>query len=653
MSRDPYRYFRVEAAELHERLSQGLLDLEEEPRSERVLDLLRAAHTLKGAARVVGLDVAARASHTLEDQLAAWRDGDRMEGLQPLFGTLDEIAAELRRLPDAGGVIPPSTLETPTTAGPRELPTGAPGLKARPPAPRPAPRGDQLEELMDRALTVTARIVRSRRRLVTRDPVGQAPGTLAGTLKTDLAATVDDELEAAVRELGALRQAVEDLRLTPAAELLHFLRRAARDVAQAQGKRVVVEIRGKEARFDADLAAALRDPLLHAVTNAVTHGVAAGGQGRITISGQREGSMVVFRIVDDGPGLDLEALRRRARTAGVLGAEEGEDWPPEQVVQLAFRPGVSTVTAVDHLSGRGIGLDALRQSVVALQGDARFLLGEGPGTTLEIRVPFSTYAVPALHATACGRHVALPLHSVVELVRLSPEASHGEELVLKDRAVPLGSLRRALKLDVAAGEYTVAVVLRHGQQEVALAVDRVHETAELAVFPLPPWTGPVPAMSGIGRGHGGEAIPMLSVQHLVDALSATPGIDARHIEQRRLPVLVVDDSLTSRMLQQSILEAAGFEVETAASPAEGLLRLAHRRFGLLLVDIEMPGMDGFTFLERTRDTADPVPAMVISSRSGAEDRQRGLQAGASAYVVKGQFDQPRFLQLVGELIRCS
>ncbi|MCB1056428.1 MAG: response regulator [Acidobacteria bacterium] len=660
MSKDPYRYFRVEAAELHERLSQGLLDLEEEPRSERVLDLLRAAHTLKGAARVVGLETAAHLSHRLEDQLAAWRDGARDEGLEPLFNTLDGIAAELRELPEATDRPAAPTVPRPATG-----PQGTSGRKPEPPEPAPAPspapktpgkrrretQNGELEELIHRTLMISARVVRSRRRLAERHRTRgkRAPDAVSSHLAT----TVRDELDVAVRELGELRLAVEDLRLAPATDLLTFLRRAARDLARSQGKQVVVELDGHSARFDADLARALRDPLLHAVTNAVTHGIPAGGSGKITVHGRREGTMLIFQVADDGPGLDLEAIRRAAERAGVLRLGEGEDWGEERLAQLAFRPGVTTAGRVDEVAGRGIGLDALRQRVVAFQGDVRFLTGQAArGTTLEIRVPFSTYAVPAIHATACGRRIALPLHSLVEVVRLSEKTRLAEELVLEDRTVVLGSLRRALHLDVETGCYRFALVLRHGQQQVALAVDMIHETAELAVFPLPRWTGPAPAVSGIGRGSAGEAIPMLSVQHLVTALTSKPGLDARPVEAGQLPILVVDDSLTSRMLQQSILEAAGFEVETAATPAEGLLRVAQRSFGLLLVDIEMPGMDGFTFLERTRDAVDPAPAMLISSRDTRQDRERGRAAGASAYIVKGEFDQPHFLELVRGLIRC-
>lgn len=722
MAQDPYRYFRIEAAELHERLSQGLLDLEDDPRPEQVAGLLRTAHTLKGAARVVSLDVAAKLAHALEDQLAAWRDargtGDAADSskvsLQPLFRTVDEIGAELQR------VLAPS--EGPAVAAPGSVGTGAPdsefqvpvetvrgrvsgpvvskelssetsssgGLTAGGPVSRtpisrspvstqlPASRGPTakgpsskgpvssggtstwapapsvssspqlfgLEDLMHRTLAVTGRVARSQRTLEDL----QRPR--ASGVEDDPVAFVADELEGVVASLVEIRDGVEELSLVAAAELLNSLRRAARDIAQAQDKQITVRLIGREARFDAELASALRDILIHAVTNAVTHGVTTDERGHLTLSCQREGGLVVFRVADDGPGVNGAALLSSARAQGILAESEGDDWELEEIAQLAFQPGVTTAPGVDHLAGRGIGLDALRQRVESLQGEVRLLPGEPQGSVLEIRAPFSSYAVPALYARACERKFALPLHAVTEVRPLPERAATGTELMVDDVAIPLGAPKRALHLDVLAGEYRVAILLRHGMRRAALAVDRVEEVEELAVLPLPPWTGPAPAVAGIGRGHSGEPIPMLSVEHLITAIATSPGLDERVVDRRPMPVLVVDDSLTSRMLQQSILEAAGYRVETASSPAQGLLRMAKRSFGLLLVDVEMPGMDGFTFVTRTRAHEDPVPAILISSRSSPEDRRRGLEAGASHYVVKGEFDQEQFLKLVEGLILC-
>jgi two-component system chemotaxis sensor kinase CheA len=503
-----------------------------------------------------------------------------------------------------------------------------------------------LEDLMHRTLAITGRVARSQRILE-----GLRQQSAAG-LEEDPVALVADELEAVVTSLGEIRDGVEELSLVAAAELLNNLRRAARDIAQAQNKQITVRLLGREARFDAELAAALRDILLHAVTNAVTHGVTTKERGHLTISCQREGGLVVFRVADDGPGINAAALLSSARAQGVIDADEGDGWDLEEIAQLAFRPGVTTAPGVDHLAGRGIGLDALRQRVESLQGEVRLLPAEPTGSVLEIRAPFSSYAVPALYARACERRFALPLHAVIEVRPLPERAATGDQLMVDDEPIPLGAPRRALHLDVPTGEYPVAILLRHGLRRAALAVDRVEEVEELAVLPLPPWTGPAPAVAGIGRGRSGEPIPMLSVEHLIAAITDSPGLDERVVHRRPMPVLVVDDSLTSRMLQQSILEAAGYQVETASSPAQGLLRMAKRSFGLLLVDVEMPGMDGFTFVTRTRTHPDPVPAILISSRSSPEDRQRGLEAGASEYVVKGEFDQEHFLKLVEGLILC-
>lgn len=708
MARDRYKYFRIEARELLEGLARGILDLERAPADRAaVARLLRLAHTLKGAARVVQLPRLADLAHDAEDVLAPHRDDGAppvpREAIDALLRMVDGMSAGLAAIdaPAAPAGVPPAGPGAPATVPVRAdgaaaaAPSPAEGAPAAaPPAAHQSLRVElpEMDALLASALEASVQAAALRRGLGELDHVREVTRALSDQLTTRprdgegappaarlraLVAELGRALDAAqrglaaradrtAREIGQVRGAVEQLRLVPARAVFGALERAVRDAARAVGREVAFEGSGGGVRVDAHLLTPVRDALLHAVRNAVAHGIEPAAErarrgkasaGRVRVEVERRGSKLVFRCRDDGRGVDAGAVRAAAVRKGLLAAAEAAALEGEALSQLLLGGGISTSAAVSAVAGRGVGLDVVRDAAARLGGAATLSWEAGRGTTLELVVPLSLSAIRALHVEAGGAIVALPLEAVEQSLHLRADrlARRPDGAgVSHDGAVlpflPLGSVLRRDAPAAPARQAFSAVVLRAGGARLVVGADRLLGTSEIVVHPVPEHAAADPVVLGAALDGEGRPRLVLDPAGLLAAARAAAPVEAAR--RPRLPVLVVDDSLTTRMLQQSILESAGYEVELAVSAEDGLERARRRPFGLFLVDVEMPGMDGFEFVRTTR--ADPAlavtPAILVTSRSAPEDRQRGLEAGAAGYVVKSDFDQQRLLARIEELV---
>jgi two-component system chemotaxis sensor kinase CheA len=320
--------------------------------------------------------------------------------------------------------------------------------------------------------------------------------------------------------------------------------------------------------------------------------------------------------------------------------------------------GISTSAAVTQIAGRGIGLDVVREAAAQLRGEVSIRTDKGLGTTLEIVVPISLAAVDALIVEAGGRTVAIPLDAVKRTLRVAVDdvvqSAQGASIVFDGRVIPFAPLERALRrvsqTRDAARSWS-AVVIEGANALVAVGVEHLRGTRNLILRPLPDCTPSDSIVAGASLDAEGHPQLVLDPQGLVEHIGrAGPALAA--MPAPRAPILIIDDSLTTRMLEQSILESAGYEVDLAISGEDAIERARNHRYALFLVDVEMPGMDGFAFIERMR--GDPllrdIPAVLVTSRASPEDRQRGLSVGARAYIVKGEFDQAELLEQIRQLV---
>jgi two-component system chemotaxis sensor kinase CheA len=688
---DLYRYFRIEARELVDELASGLVGLSQGGSTADLVGLvLRHAHTLKGAARVVSQAGIADRAHALEELLEPYRGSTDLVADEPLLqmqALVDEISAEVETL-DAGGE---PTLRPPTQEAERP---GRPSQNVPPGESTPAAADEHLHEPTARAslieidailggvLETRAQLSMMRQKLQSiqgfraqlhADPAPGPNGRLDKITSLELAA---DELYRSLsgctdrmdRDLRGVHDGAERLRLIPVESIIPDLQRSVRDVAAAQGKRVSLDVVGSRIALDAPVLAVAQTALRQIVRNAVAHGletpherVAAGKQaiGQIRVAVTHSTGGIVFSCTDDGRGIDLSAVRVQLARGGVTDVSALDD---AGVLELLMAGGVSTASTVSEISGRGIGLDIVRDAARQLGGRVTISTRFGAGTTIDLRTPPSLTAQNVILADA-GDVVAVPMDAVQATARISADdittGARGQAVIHEGRSIPFLPLETALETGPREGPGLTShsypawslMILSGSQGPVAIGTRRLIGTAEVAVRPLPPLAPISNLVCGLWMDVEGRPRLVLNTAELAVLAGQQRSVIAL-IPKQRAPILIVDDSLTTRMLEQTILESAGYQVELASSAEEGLALAASRPFCLVVVDVEMPGMDGFAFVEQTRTRAElrHLPCILVTSRASADDRRRGLEAGARAHIDKGEFHQGALLDRISELL---
>jgi two-component system chemotaxis sensor kinase CheA len=700
MTQDPYRYFRPEARNLLDQFAQGILEIEKGGADAGAVQrLLRLAHTLKGAARVVRQSDIAERAHAIEDALTPFRecaDTIARENIDAILAHLDEIGSQIVTLVPADGangrIVPQEAPHHPAMKV-----AAASAKTAAADIPR-AMRADiaDMDAVIDGISETRARLNGLRRSTEAIEQVGHLAHLLRAQLAARRAAAergrpsdsdshhaiaaADDlhrkavgiarELDTAVarvdRELRQLRDVAESLRLISVGNLFTALERTARDAARSLGKQVTFEGSGGDIRLDADVLGIIQGALIQIIRNAVAHGIEAESErlaagksaaGRVTVGVSRRGPKVLFECRDDGRGIDLAAVRRIALERGLL-EPAASDSTAEDLVGVLLRGGVSTAATVTDVSGRGVGLDVVREAVERLGGEVSVRIEPGGGTTFELTIPRSVTSIAALivEAERGAAAVAIPLAGIRKIVRLSGSdiacGASGASILYEQKAVPFMPLTAALDgTNWSAGRAWTAIVVAADDGVAAIGAERLVGTARTVVRPLP--DGLEVSAIVVGATLDGDGNPQLVLDPdglVAAALGAR--VDALNPTALKRPVLVVDDSLTTRMLEKSILESAGYDVDVASSGEEGLDLARRKAFSLILCDVEMPGIDGFTFVERLRADAvlRDIPAILVSSRSAPEDRQRGRDVGAHAYIVKSEFNQAELLTMIRPMV---
>jgi two-component system, chemotaxis family, sensor kinase CheA len=648
--------------------------------------MLRLAHTLKGAARVVKQRGIADHAHAIEEALAPFRDSGTAvsrDGIDATLQAVDEIALLMAAL------APQPQGETTTQADSGSAGRGTPAIP-NDPHEAVTTNVDEMDALLESLSEASVQVSALRRelaplqrgrrltQLLEEQWLASRADRLGGggklrSMIAELRGLIEsvqrgfgDGVEQMDRELVQAREAAERLRLLPARLMFVSLERAARDAAQVLNKRITFLTSGGEVRLDAQVFGVVQSALVQAMRNAVAHGIETAAeresvgkpaQGRVWVEVRRRRNQAVFLCRDDGRGVDLEAVRRAVQLKGMLPADAAKLGTPE-LLRLLLDGGVSTSAAVTQIAGRGIGLDVVREAAARLRGEVSIRTEIGLGTTLEIVVPVSLAAVDALIVEAGGRTVAIPLEAVKRTLRVAigdlAQSAQGASILSEGKAIPFapleGALHRATQTRDVARSWS-AVIIEGADARAAVGVERLRGTQNVIVRPLPACTPSDPIVAGASLDAEGHPQLILDPEGLVEYVGRA-GSALAAMPMPRAPILVIDDSLTTRMLEQSILESAGYEVHLATSGENALECARKSRYSLFLVDVEMPGMDGFTFIEHAR--ADPVlrdiPAVLVTSRASPEDRQRGLKVGARSYIIKGEFDQTEFLEKIRLLV---
>ncbi|MCW0411212.1 Hpt domain-containing protein [Xanthomonas sacchari] len=476
-------------------------------------------------------------------------------------------------------------------------------------------------------------------------------GGLQGVLD-DLARQYDGLLQQQSRVSSELQDGLMRARMVPFDGLVPRLRRVVRQAASETGKQVHLSLEGTHGELDRNVLDRMVAPLEHMLRNSVAHGLEAPEQrraadkaeeGNIAIRLRREGSEIVLEVADDGAGLDREAIRRRAEQRGLIAADAVLS--DDELDALIFAPGFSTYDQVSQLAGRGVGMDVVRNEVRQLGGSVDIHSVRGQGVTFTLRLPQTLAVTQAVFVQIGETTFAVPVASVSGIGRIGRERFEagtggyrysGEEYALHD----LGSLVGQAPARAEGQAQVPLLLVRAGDLRAAVAIDQVLGNREIVVKPVGLQIASVPGIYGATITGDGRVVVILDIAPLVRRFLAQPlrpVVEAAPTEQRRVPlVMVVDDSLTMRKVTGRVLERHNFDVVSARDGVEALERLEERVPDLMLLDIEMPRMDGYELATAMR--ADPryaaVPIVMITSRSGEKHRQRAFELGVQRYLGK-------------------
>jgi chemosensory pili system protein ChpA (sensor histidine kinase/response regulator) len=483
----------------------------------------------------------------------------------------------------------------------------------------------------------------------------------------------DAALTQQARTTRDVQQELMRMRAVPFSNLNERLYRVVRQTAREVEKKAELEIEGSQVELDRSVLEKIAAPLEHMLRNSLAHGIedpearAQAGKpeaGKISIALRQEGNEIALVVSDDGAGLDLDKLYRKAVERGVI--EVHQPLTDPEKMQLIFASGLSTADQVNELAGRGVGMDVVRNEITSIGGRIDISSERGKGTTFAVYLPLTLAVTQVVMVRAGGTQIAVSAAMVENVLRLKSEAMAGlydrRVIEIQDRSYPLHYLQQLLGSTGATQihPYNSVLLLRSGIQRIALHVDELVGNQEIVVKNIGPQLARVPGVAGATVLPDGGIVlianPVQLAQHargaapkpLVEAPAAAAEPEAPSV----LPVvMVVDDSLTVRKITSRLLEREGYQVITAKDGVDALQQLKDAIPAVMLVDIEMPRMDGFDLTKNVR--GDPrtagIPIVIISSRTADKHRNQAAQLGVNAFLGK-PYQEAELLQHVASFV---
>ncbi|MEW5856865.1 MAG: hybrid sensor histidine kinase/response regulator [Cyanobacteriota bacterium] len=478
---------------------------------------------------------------------------------------------------------------------------------------------------------------------------------------------------------GDLEEGIRTLRLLPLSTIFQLFPRMVRDLARQQNKEVNLVIEGGETKADKRILEEMKDPLMHILRNCVDHGIEtpaereAQGKPRtatIQIKSYQTATNIAIAIKDDGRGLDIEKIKQTALKRGLCREEELAAMTATQIHSLIFAPGFSTRTFVTEVSGRGVGLDVVRTNVERLKGSIEVESTPGKGCTLRLCLGTTLATAPVLIVEVSGKAYALPVEFVQTTRLISQDQiftiEGRETIVLNGHPVSVARLADLLELSVVSsnGQRTTStdleqlpcIILKVGEEQLGLFVDGWVDQQDVVLKSQSKLLKRVRNVVGATILGTGEVCMILSPSDLIKSVrkrnplvkSLTP-----ITKQTRKPViLLTEDSIAIRTQEKRILEGAGYEVVTAVDGLDGFNKLKTRSFDAVISDVQMPNLDGLGFAARIRQNKEynEIPIILVTSLASDEDKRRGAEAGANAYITKGTFSQEVLLETLRRLV---
>jgi len=468
-----------------------------------------------------------------------------------------------------------------------------------------------------------------------------------------------------------LRDDVHELRLISADTILKPLERIVRDIAQSQNKQVEFILEGAQLEMDRAVLEKVRDPLIHLLRNAVDHGIEvpvkrlqAGKPevGQIILSLVRQGNSVKLNIKDDGAGIDLDAVRRKVRELELASLDELNEMTEVELYDFIFRPGFTSRQQVSDVSGRGVGLDVVRSNLQMLNGRVAITSTRNKGTTFLLTIPLTMASEHGLFVRCADQEFAIPTQYVKRIMDITPEEIinlESKQAILVDgKPVTIQNLAKFLhlpELKEPIDNYFQVVIIHSSWRHMGLIVNHIVGEQEMVIKSLSPPLDNLTNIVGGTMGEDGEVVLVIDAHNLLLQKSSSipmPSTQHKNRDKGATKILVVDDSITTRTLEVSILQRQGYNVQAVINAEEALEKLQAESFDLMISDVEMPGMNGFELTEKVRTQLGltELPVIIVTSLASELDRRRGLEVKADAYIVKSEFESTELLNTVAQLI---
>lgn len=489
-----------------------------------------------------------------------------------------------------------------------------------------------------------------------------------------LVKSTDHDRRTTAGMVDALLEDSKKLLMLPCSTLFEAFPKLVRDLSRAQGKQIELELRGTEVEIDKRILEEMKDALNHLLRNAIDHGIEPPHErmlqgkpalGKISIlTSQLEANKVEVVLSDDGAGIDTIQTKAAALKQGVCSEEQARLMDEAAAIELAFEPEVSTSPIITEISGRGLGLAIVKEKVERLGG--RVIVESRPheGTTFRLHLPLTLSTFRGIFVQAAGQLFVIPTVSVDRVLRIKAgeikTIENRETLQLNGHCVSLVRLDDVLELarsQEQEGARLPVVVVNTGDKRIAFRVDQVIEEREVLVKRLDRPMTHVRNIAGATVLVSGKAVPILNIADLMKSAAKAGVVNTARTsipkpETKRKSILVIDDSITARMLLKNIFESAGYRVKTAVDGIDGITTLKTESFDMVVSDVEMPRMNGFELTSKLRD--DPklneIPIVLVTALAAPEDRERGIDVGADAYIVKSRFEQSDLLDVVKRLL---
>jgi two-component system, chemotaxis family, sensor kinase CheA len=476
----------------------------------------------------------------------------------------------------------------------------------------------------------------------------------------------DDGINTLHGSLAKLADMVAEARLVPLSTVFDAFPRAVRDLARSQGKDVDLVIENADIGVDRSMLADVRDALVHLLRNAVDHGLESpearqqlgkAATGRVRIRVRADGDMLHIEVEDDGRGIDPERLRAVAVSKRLISQAQAAALSEREAIDLIFRPGFSTREQVNEISGRGVGMDVVKRKVETLGGSVGVNSRQGRGTTIFLRLPQSLALMKVLLVRLGDDVYGIPAADVVAVTRVKPEDRMEVfgTIALKHRGKPIALVALGPLLGVNGGnrmDKPPAVVVRHSDDNAALVVDGFVDEREVAVKPCGgDFLKGAPFIAGTAALEDGRIAVLCHVPDIMAEVRRMARPVTQQQSTKRLRVLLVDDSPIARATEGALVKALGHSVEEAQDGEEAYAKVQNNAYDLILTDVQMPKMDGFSLTRRLKTTpaVARIPVIILSSLASPEDKRRGLEAGADGYLVKGELGVESLAQTIERL----